>query len=222
MDGEVEQHEAPATAPDDDAVDDDDVVVLSWWQHPANVIALVVATALIAGMISWLIIDANDDDGGSEVDIGFLQDMRLHHEQAVEMAFTYLSLPDTDPALQTVARSILFGQSIDIGRMIQLLRGMGAPEAAETDEAMAWMGMPTTHETMPGMATQAQLDELAASSGAAADRLFVDLMTAHHEGGVHMAEFAESEADNSQVRQMAAGVVAGQRGEIAELQGLID
>ena len=106
--------------------------------------------------------------------------------------------------------------------MIQLLRGMGAPEAAETDEAMAWMGMPTTHETMPGMATQAQLDELAASSGAAADELFVDLMTAHHEGGVHMAEFAAAEADNSQVRQMAAGVVTGQRGEIAELQGLVD
>lgn len=203
-----------------DGGDDDDVVVLSWWQHPANVIALVVATALIGAMIGWLIVDATHDDGGNAADIGFLQDMRIHHEQAVEMAFTYLSLPDTDPSLQTVARSILFGQSIDIGRMIQLLRDMGAPEAAETDEAMAWMGMPTTHDQMPGMATQEQLDELANASGADADQLFIDLMVAHHEGGVHMAEAAVDAGDNAEVKAMAESVIKGQQGEIAELQQL--
>ncbi len=226
VDGEVE-HDEPRTADGGeevvetaDEVDDDDVVVLSWWQHPVNVIALIVATALIAGMVTWLIIDANDGQQGSEVDVGFLQDMRIHHEQAVEMAFTYLELPDTDPALQTVARTILFGQSFDIGRMVQLLRAMEAPEAAETDEAMAWMGMPTTHETMPGMATEEQLDELAAASGAAADQLFVDLMVSHHLGGLHMSEFAAAEADNSQVRGLAQGFVDGQRGDIAELQAL--
>ena len=91
--------------------------------------------------------------------------MRAHHEQAVQMAFIYLGLPDTDPGLQTVARSIVVGQKIEIGRMIQMLRDMGPPEAAETDEAMAWMGhaMPATQ--MPGMATDAQLEQLAASSG---------------------------------------------------------
>jgi len=205
---------------DDDDGGDDDVVVLSWWQHPANVIALVVATALIGGMIGWLIVDARDDDGGNAVDVGFLQDMRVHHEQAVEMAFTYLALADTDPSLQTVARSILFGQSIDIGRMIQLLRDMGAPEAAETDEAMAWMGMPTTHDQMPGMATREQLDELANASGVDADRLFVELMVAHHEGGVHMAEAAVGAGDNAEVEAMAESLIKGQQGEIAELQQL--
>ena len=78
------------------------------------------------------------------------------------MAFMYLALPDTDPGLRVVARSILLSQGIDIGRMIQMLRDMDAPEAAETDEAMAWMGMPTTHDQMPGMATEEQLDELGA------------------------------------------------------------
>ncbi|MET0460357.1 MAG: DUF305 domain-containing protein [Ilumatobacteraceae bacterium] len=205
---------------DHDGGDDDDVIVLSWWQHPANVIALIVATALIAGMIGWLIVDANDDDSGNAVDIGFLQDMRIHHEQAVEMAFTYLSLPDTDASLQTVARSILYGQSIDIGRMIQMLRGMGAPEAAETDEAMAWMGMPTTHDQMDGMATQEQLNELANASGTDADRLFVELMVAHHQGGVHMAEAAVDAGDNAEVRAMAESFIKGQQGEIAELEML--
>ncbi len=177
-----------ATDASDDDDDDDDVVVLSWWQHPANVIALVIAALLIAGMVGWLVGEASPsaDDGGP-VDIGFLQDMRIHHEQAVQMAMIYGDLEDTDPGLRTIADSILITQNLDIGQMIQMLRIIGAPEAAETDEAMAWMGMPTTHDAMPGMASEDDLVALAESSGAEADRLFVELMVAHHQGGLHMA-----------------------------------
>lgn len=202
--------------------DDEDVVVLSWWQHPVNVITMLVGAALIAGMIGWLIADASDDAGGGEIDVGFLHDMRVHHDQAVQMAFMYLALRDTDPGLRAVARSVLLGQGIDIGRMVQLLRDMGEPEAAETDEAMAWMGMPTTHDRMPGMATEEQLDELGASRGADADRLFVDLMSAHHQGGIHMTDFAATGATNAEVRAMAEALATGQADEIAELQGLVE
>ena len=202
--------------------DDDDVVVLSWWQHPVNVIALVVAAALMAGMVGWLIRDTSSQSDAGDVDVGFLQDMRVHHEQAVAMAMMYLDRPDTDPGLRTVARSIQFGQAIDIGRMIQLLRDADAPEAAEGDEAMAWMGMPTTHDAMPGMATEEQIEQLAAAEGAAADELFVDLMVAHHEGGVHMAEYAAEHADSNEVRRMAASMVQSQRDEVGELQGLVE
>ena len=212
--------DAPAPSTADEV---EDVVVLSWWQHPVNVITLLVGTALIAGMIGWLIADvAADDSGGNEVDVGFLHDMRAHHDQAVQMAFMYLALPDTDPGLRVVAREIVLSQGIDIGRMIQLLRDMDAPEAAETDEAMAWMGMPTTHDRMPGMATEEQLDELGAASGADADRLFVELMSAHHQGGIHMANFAATEAGVAEVRAMAESLAESQAGEIAELQGLVE
>jgi uncharacterized protein (DUF305 family) len=200
----------------------EDTVVLSWWQHPVNIIGLLVGIALIAGMVGWLIADASNDPGGSDVDVGFLQDMRIHHEQAVQMGFMYLALPDTSPGLREVARSIVFGQGIDIGRMIQLLRDMNAPEAAETDEAMAWMGMPTTHDQMPGMATEEQLDELGAARGAEADRLFVELMSAHHNGGIHMAQYAATEADRADVRTMAAAMADSQADEILELQGQLE
>jgi uncharacterized protein (DUF305 family) len=197
----------------------DDTVVLPWWQHPVNIIGMLVGIALIAGMVGWLISDASNDPGGNDVDVGFLQDMRVHHEQAVQMGFMYLALPDTAPGLRQVAREIVFGQGIDIGRMIELLRDMGAPEAAETDEAMAWMGMPTTHDQMPGMATEDQLDQLGASSGAEADRLFVELMSAHHQGGIHMAQYAATHADRAEVRTMAAAMADSQADEILELQG---
>jgi uncharacterized protein (DUF305 family) len=87
---------------------------------------------------------------------------------------------------------------------------------------MAWMGMPTTHEQMPGMASEEGLDALAAANGAAADDLFVDLMVDHHEGGVHMAEFAAEAAGSSEVRRMAESMAHSQQDEIAELQGLVD
>ena len=203
--------------------DDDDVVVLSWWQHPANVITLIIGAALIAGMIGWLIADAASEPSGSEVDVGFLHDMRSHHDQAVQMAFMYLALPETDPGLRVVARSIVLSQGIDIGRMIQLLRDMDEPEAAaEGDEAMTWMGMPTPRDRMPGMATEEQLDEFGAVRGAAADRMFVDLMNAHHQRGIHMAEFAATHAQNEEVRAMADAMATSQAEEIAELQGLVD
>jgi len=202
--------------------DDDDVVVLSWWQHPANVIALVVATALIGGMLGWLVRDAGVDERGNAADVGFLHDMRAHHEQAAQMSLIFIGLDDTSPGLRTVAGSILVGQNIEIGRMIQMLRDMGQPEAAETDEAMAWMGMPTTQEQMPGMATEDQLRELAGSSGAAADDLFVELMVAHHEGGIHMAEAAVEDASLAKVQSFARSIIAGQQGEIAELRQLVD
>lgn len=209
---------------DDDNADDDDVVVLSWWwQHPVNVLALVIATALIGGMIGWLIADSRAHPRGNAVDVGFLQDMWVHHEQAAQMSFIFLDLEDTSPGLQTVAGSILVGQNIEIGRMIQMLRGMGAEPAPDldSDQAMAWMGMPTTYPAMQGMATEAELKELAGSSGAEADALFVELMVAHHEGGVHMAEYAAEHASIPEVRKLAESIVAGQRGEIVELQGLL-
>ena len=208
-----------ATAVEDD--DDDDVIVLSWYQRPINVLAIVIAVALIGGMVGWLIADARSDTRGSDVDVGFLHDMRTHHEQAVQMAFTYLGLPDTDLGLQTVARSIVVGQEIDIGRMIQMLRDIGAPEAAETDQAMAWMGHSMPAAQMPGMATDAQLRELAASSGRAADELFVTLMTAHHLGGIEMAQYAVDHAGLAKVRSMAQSMINGQRGDIAEMDQLL-
>ena len=214
LDPPVTEEAAPHVPEDDD----DDVVVLGWYQRPINIVALVIAMALIGGMIGWLIADARSDDRGSDVDIGFLQDMRTHHEQAVEMAYTYLALPDTDPGLRTVAGSILIGQNIDIGRMIQMLRDMGAPEAAETDQAMGWMGHSMPASQMPGMATEAQLKQLAASSGRDADELFVQLMTAHHRGGIEMANDAATRASLEKVRSMAASMASAQQSDIVEMQ----
>lgn len=200
----------------------DDTIVLPWWQNPFNIAVMVVTVALLAGMVGWMIGDSANDRDVSAVDVGFLQDMREHHEQAVEISFLYLSLDDTNPSLRVVARSITFGQGIEIGRMIQMLRDFGESEVNEGETSMEWMGHSAPVGEMPGMATDAELDELGASTGAEADDLFVELMVSHHEGGIEMANFAAADAADDEVRAMAASIADSQRDEIAELDRLID
>ena len=147
--------------------------------------------------------------------------MRTHHEQAVNLGLYYLELQGTNADLRVIAREIVFGQSIEIGRMIQLLRLYGATETNESDVAMTWMNEPTPNDRMPGLASDADIDKLLASSGKDADQLFVDLMIVHHQGGIHMAQYAVDHANEIEVRRFGYSMVVGQTGEIDEMRALL-
>lgn len=214
--------EADAEAETDAAHAHGDGIVLPWWQHPLNIVTLVVTAAILAGMIGWMVGDSGSRLEHNDVDTGFLQDMRVHHEQAVLMGIIYRNLPDTEPGLRSIARLIVIGQSLEVGRMVQLLRSFGESEVNETDTAMVWMGMASGVASMPGMATDDELDELGRLEGRAADELFVELMSEHHVGGIEMAEFAVANASNDEVIKMAQSMASGQRGEIVEMASLLD
>ncbi len=200
---------------------DDHVLTLAWWYSWWRValIAAGVTVALIAA--GGLIVRAQRPGPGSP-DAGFLQDMRTHHDQAIFMSMTYMTKPGVDPLLRTMAGETVTGQSFETGQMVELLRAMHAEEENSGATAMAWMGMAVAPEQMPGMATPAQLEALAAADGAAADELFVQLMTAHHEGGIHMAEGVEGRAESSRVHDLAARMAANQRTEITEMSAALD
>jgi len=53
---------------------------------------------------------------------------------------------------------------------------------------MTWMGHPVPLDHMPGIASATEIESLYTATGAEADRIFVTLMIAHHEGGIAMAE----------------------------------
>ena len=78
----------------------------------------------------------------------------------------------------------------------------------------------TDLEMMPGLASDAQLNDLRNARGHDADTLFATLMIAHHEGGIHMAEFAADNARNPEVKALAAAMIKAQTGEITELKKL--
>ena len=133
----------------------------------------------------------------------------------------YLSDTGTNPDLRDIAREIVFGQGIEIGRMVEMLRAFGANLTNESDTAMRWMNEPTPIDRMPGLASDADINTLLASKGTDADKLFVALMVAHHQGGIHMAQYAVAHANVAEVRRFASSMVTGQTGEINEMRALV-
>lgn len=199
-----------------------DEEILPWWRSPLNLVLAAVVVAMLAGGIGWWAGQNSSTLAHNDVDTGFLQDMRIHHEQAVAMSMTYLeaSAEGGDPVMRLIAREIIIHQGLENGRMVQLLRVFGEPEASESDQVMGWMGMPVDLAQMPGYASDTDLARLQRARGADADDMFAELMIAHHEGGLHMAEYVVANGTNDEVDKMARSMVKAQRGEIAELSKL--
>jgi len=208
-------HDTPST--------DDEVTVLPWWQNPLNFIALGLSMLILGAGIGYYLGDSSATPDKNKVDIGFLQDMRYHHDQAVQMAYYYrTSVADSLPRLDMVAEEILLSQQLESGRMVQLLRSFGAIEANDTGTAMGWMGHAMPIDEMDGLASQAELDSLAAATGDEASKIFATLMINHHNGGIAMAKYAIENASNNDVINMAKSMVKGQQAEVGELQAILD
>lgn len=203
-------------------VDDDEFIVLPWWQNPVNIIVMVLTAAILAAMSGWMAVDTDRLARRNAVDTGFLQDIRDHHDQAIAMGPIYGELPDIDRGLDIVAMSIVRGQSLAVGRMVQLLRGFGETEVNEGTTSMTWMGHSFLVGEMPGMASGSQIGELSRASGRQADELFVESMTAHHKAGVEMASFATQQGESSEVIRMTTAMASSQLAEIDELADQLD
>ncbi len=216
----------PSPPPPDEAADhgddgDDDGGRGPWWHSPWRLLTLGVALVFLGVGIGYAITSrSSTSPGAGSVDVGFLQDMRYHHDQATQMSLAYLQKPagGQDPVLRTIAAEILLEQQLEAGAMVQLLHEYGQPEANETGTGMAWMTMPLPVAQMPGMASADEIAALKAASGHEADVLFSTLMIAHHQGGLHMAEYAAGQAGQTRVRQLATSMIKGQADEITELQ----
>ena len=188
---------------------------------PWRAVVACLATAIL-GVGLGVFLSRDERPSGTSVDVRFLQDMRFHHEQAVGMSLMLLDKAQStgNPTVRTIAREVIQSQAFEGGRMAEMLSGFGTAVANENETAMEWMTMPVPIGEMPGMANEDETAALAAATGTAADRTFVRLMIAHHEGGVHMAQYATTHARTATVRAFAASIVNGQRSEINELRAI--
>jgi uncharacterized protein (DUF305 family) len=122
------------------------------------------------------------DTSYSPADAQFMLDMVPHHHQAMQMA-ELVAERTNRPELIDVAGRINVSQGDEIEFMQQWLRERGEPVPNPTEHD----AMHTTH-SMAGMATPAQMAELAASEGTDFDKLFLTLMITHHDGALKMVE----------------------------------
>lgn len=193
---------------------------MSLRRHLPNVLELTLALVL-AFLLGRLSVDTSSPPQPGTVDVGFSQDMAVHHEQAVLMAT--LAQTHGGPAVAAIGASIVSGQSQEIGLTRGWLRLWGRP--AVDPHPMAWLAaasMPgMTMTTMPGMATSAQLTRLASLDGRRFDVLFLQLMIRHHLGGLQMCQYARAHAKLAVVRDAAASMAVEQIEDLGQMRGLL-
>src|SRR5262245_51372462 len=177
------------TAVRDEAAADGSEVTVSRRRSPRRPpLVFFIVLILVAGVVGWLVGQPRDEQF-NDVDVGFLADMTVHHEGAVSLGFDYLPVQN-DFLVGHFAREIVFVQSQQIATMNGLLDDAGDPATAADNVAMDWMGEPITTPRMPGLATEAEFEELRNASGLAADDVFTRLMVRHHTAGALMADYA--------------------------------
>jgi len=198
--------------------------------------AILTAVALVTAslVIGRLTAPGETDPGDTSVEAGFARDMQVHHQQAVEMAMMVRDATD-DPDVRLLAYDIATSQSQQAGQMFGWLAEWGLSQAS-TQPSMTWMSRPTLeggHEhdgeaahapgaAMPGLATREQIVELGEATGVEAERLFLELMIAHHQGGVEMAEAVVERTRTKVVLDLATSIIAAQTSEIGLMTDMLE
>lgn len=155
----------------------------------------------------------------NDADVMFAQMMIPHHEQALEMA----ELADgraEDPEVKRLVAAVKGAQDPEIAKMRAWLKGWGKPESAGHGSGSG-SGSRSGHG-MSGMMSEQDMKDLAAVKGKAFDRKFAELMIAHHEGAVAMAEDERKDGGNTAAKALADDVVRTQSEEIAALRKILD
>ncbi|MDQ2070819.1 DUF305 domain-containing protein [Natronospira bacteriovora] len=118
-----------------------------------------------------------------EADVRFMQDMIVHHWQAVDMS----ELADersSNQEIRDLAGRILASQKDEIDFMQEWLRERNEAVPGRHDHH----GHDHAHHDMAGMASPEKMETLADSRGNDFDRLFLQLMIEHHKGALEMVE----------------------------------
>lgn len=159
----------------------------------------------------------------TEADIGFCQNMSAHHLQALAMCQRVLGR-DTGGSVQAAAAEVLQNQAMEVGQMRAWLTDWGA-STFPPSVVMGWMGanqgsgMPIA--MMPGYASDEQMAEISMHEGRDRGRRWLELMRAHHVGGVMMANHGKDLASSKKVIRIASFQVKAQTFEISQYDVLL-
>jgi len=172
----------------------------------------------------------------TDADVEFVTGMISHHAQALVMS----DLAPTNGAsesIQILSARIINAQKDEIALMQKWLRDRDQPvpevhidglnltvKTPGGDEAHDGHEGHAMHAGMPGMLTQAQLEELAAASGPEFDRLYLTYMIQHHSGAVTMVDdlfSVDGTGQDEAVFKLASDIQVDQLTEIARMERML-
>jgi uncharacterized protein (DUF305 family) len=176
----------------------------------------------------------------NDADVAFAQMMIVHHQGAIQMADLAPSRAQNQDVLALAAR-IKAAQAPEIDQMTSWLTAWGAAPSMMSGSATSGMGgmdmggmdmggmdmggttsaAESSAMSMPGMMSGDQMQQLESASGAAFDKMFLELMIVHHQGAVEMAETEIADGSNPEAVALAQKIKSDQTAEIAEIQALL-
>jgi uncharacterized protein (DUF305 family) len=139
---------------------------------------------------------------GKAFDVAYLQALIPSDDEAVEMAMTATLYADHS-ALLHWNQDFTEREHGQITHMVNVLGQFGAP--AQRNE---------------GVATPS-VKALRSMRGAALERKYVALMTAHFDRSVALSKLAASRSDHAEIRSIAATVIAADTKDASQLRGWV-
>jgi uncharacterized protein (DUF305 family) len=169
---------------------------------------------------------AANGDVFNAADGDFASDLVQHHALAlvlVDMSRT----AEVSPELTATAAGILDAQSVEIQTATAWLSAWDLPvpetlrdhanaHAAERGEEVEIPGA-----DLPGMPGHDDLAELEQLEGRAFERRWLQLMIAHHEGAIEMAEEEVDDGEFPAAVELAESVAAAQRDQVEQMRSLL-
>jgi len=157
-------------------------------------------------------------------DAQFLDQMIVHHQGAI-MSTRAMIADSSRPELRALARDIVTSQRAQIKQM-ETWRAQWYPDLAPTfamgggmmsgsmmgDEANSMMGARPGGGEMTGGSMM---------GGPGTDRMYLQMMIAHHQLAVDMAEQARTQATHPQLRDLAATIATEQAAQINQMRGYL-
>jgi uncharacterized protein (DUF305 family) len=141
-------------------------------------------------------------------DVMFLQMMIPHHQQAIDISNLAMKV-SSDSELLELAKIIARDQAAEIKQMKVWLKDSGASE--DMGHSMDGMG---------GMLNEDDLAALSAATGKEFDTLWLEGMTEHHDGAIHMTQMIE-DAQNADIKAFGTKVIKDQSEQIAQMKKML-
>jgi len=155
----------------------------------------------------------------NDADVTFVENMIPHHTQAVAMS-QLVTGHTANPKITALATQIAQAQGPEITQMQAFLQSWNKPVApSNAADGMAGMGSGTS--SMPGILSDQQMARLATVTGAAFDRMFLQMMTAHHSGAITMAQTELRDGASPVAKTLAQKIIDAQQAEIARMTQLL-
>lgn len=152
-------------------------------------------------------------------DLHYIDMMLLHNREGLE-ASQLAAERSTNARVKAFATKTVASQEKEIQQLQwhrdNLYAGRPSMNRAQMS---AHMESETVHEGMK-MDMEGDMRKLRAASGAAFDRLFLDLMSHHHAMALEMSEEAAVKASHAEIKELARKSRATQSVELSELKSL--